>query len=101
MLGNNIYHEAMIDQRDVRQALQGVEQCSFHFLTGYIFVMQYPELTVPSFSSQCKLTTFCFIKLRSPIDDLAYSFGSFLYNDFNYIRVTKPIARNQRVSNVF
>jgi hypothetical protein len=97
MLGDQVEHEPMLDDLYIFLLAYRIQQGAFYLLTGDILMMKDTELGMTAFLAQLEIPFGILVKPGAPFDDLPDAFGTFLYNDLHRTRITKPVARDQRI----
>src|ERR1700730_17072907 len=87
----------MLYDFDIFLLPDGFQQGPLDLLTRYIFVMQDAEFGMAAFFSKLEIAFRILVEPGPPVDDLLDPVGPFRHYDLHGSRITKPVARNQRI----
>ena len=88
VLRDNINDKTMLDDLNIFLFAYCIQQSSFHFPTGNIFMMQYSEFRMSAFTATFIITIFFFIKPCAPFNNFIYSFRAFFHNNLHHFFIT-------------
>src|SRR6201999_3722451 len=88
-LRDQIEDEPMFADLDILLFTHRLQQGTFDLFSGHVLVMEDAEFGVTAFAAQLEISFRIPVEAGPPFDDLADTFGSFLYDDLDGVRAAE------------